>query len=295
MHKFLRAAGFGDLLTETDVHEFLKNEVIKPENLRTIVENGEGSRESEYVLSAADDLGLCAVVLSLPDGTQEIEYYYPYFRSGQYSSEEPCCLERHTGQETYAGLIDEYKLGISLIFYVQFSLAYKRYLRLQPPADFKGTTLTAFANEGVVLLPISRAAESEASFAMRKNEEERLREAAMQGDQDAIETLTASDIKSYNEAADRIKSEDLYSVVEQSLMPSGIECDQYSVIGEIMNVEEATNRFTGEELWQLGLTCNEVSFKLCMRKKDLLGEPLCGRRVKARIWLLGDVDLRRPV
>ena len=78
-------------------------------------------------------------------------------------------------------------------------------------------------------------------------------------------------------------------------MPSGIECDQYSVIGEIMNVEEATNRFTGEELWQLGLICNEVSFKLCMRKKDLLGEPLCGRRVKARIWLLGDVDLRRPV
>ena len=74
MHKFLRAAGFGDLLTETDVHEFLKNEVIKPENLRTIVENGEGSRESEYVLSAADDLGLCAVVLSFPDGTQEIEY-----------------------------------------------------------------------------------------------------------------------------------------------------------------------------------------------------------------------------
>ena len=229
----------------------------------------------------ADNLVTLTVLSVIPKDASKLNSTFEYTLEGD--------------KEKLTGSIAKSKLGISLIFYVQFSLAYKRYLRLQPPADFKGTTLTAFANEGVVLLPISRAAESEASFAMRKNEEERLREAAMQGDQDAIETLTASDIKSYNEAADRIKSEDLYSVVEQSLMPSGIECDQYSVIGEIMNVEEATNRFTGEELWQLGLTCNEVSFKLCMRKKDLLGEPLCGRRVKARIWLLGDVELRRPV
>ena len=40
MHKFLRAAGFGALLTETDVYEFLRDKVIRPENLHTVIENG---------------------------------------------------------------------------------------------------------------------------------------------------------------------------------------------------------------------------------------------------------------
>ena len=294
MHKFLKAAGFGRLLTEMDVHEFLKREVIKAENIYTILENSDGSTETEYILHAAENLGIACTAISFPDGGEEIEYYYPFFCSREFCSEENCALERHTNTETFAGLIDEYKLGISLIFYIQFSLLYKKYLRLNPPADFKGTALTAFANEGVVLLPVTKTGESEEAFAVRKNEEERLLEAAMQGDQDAIETLTASDISLYNEAAHRIQTEDLYSVVEQSLMPSGIECDQYSVIGEITDVEETKNSITGEELWLLSLLCNEVSFRLCMRKEDLTGEPLCGRRLKARIWLLGTLDMRRP-
>ena len=294
MHKFLRAAGFGSIISETDLYDFLRKEVIIEDNIQTLIKNGDGSTETEYVLFVSDDVGIAADTLRLPDGSEIIEYYYPFYCALDHASEEPCCLERRTESETYAGLIDEYKLGISLIFYIQFSLGYKRYLRLNPPAAFKGTALTAFANEGVVLLPVTKLGESDPSVINRRNEEERLLEAAMQGDQDAIETLTASDIDNYNEAAKRIQTEDLYTVVEQSLMPSGVECDQYSVIGEILNVEEAENRITGEALWQLSLICNGVSFKLCMRKKDLLGEPLCGRRIKARIWLLGTVDLRRP-
>ena len=282
------------LLTEMDVHDFLKREVIKGENIHTLLENPDGSTETEYVLHTGADTGMACTAIAYPDGSEEIEYYYPFFCSKDFCSEESCELDRHTETETFAGLIDEYKLGISLIFYIQFSLSYKKYLRLNPPTDFKGTALTALANEGVVLLPVTKTGESDEAFAVRKNEEERLLEAAMQGDQEAIETLTASDISLYNEAAQRIQTEDLYSVVEQSLMPSGIECDQYSVIGEITSVEEAANSISGEELWLLSLTCNGVSFKLCMRKEDLTGEPLCGRRLKARIWLLGTLDMRRP-
>ncbi len=295
MNKFLKAAGFGALCAETDVYDFLKNEVIKESNAVTVLYNGDGSIETEYVLFCAEHVGLAAVTVTYPDGTEQIKYSYPFFDARDYTSEEPCALERHTVNDSYAGLIDEYKIGVSLIFFVQFSLAYKSYLRLAPETDFRGTALTAFANDGVVLLPVIRTKAADATFMMGRNEKERLYEAAMHGDTEAMETLTASDMDIYNEAAGRIQTEDLYSVVEQSFIPSGIECDQYSVIGEIMSVEETKNRYTGEDLWLLSLESNEVMLKLCIRKQDLLGEPLCGRRVKARIWLLGNVDLRRPV
>ena len=121
---------------------------------------------------------------------QTNQYYYPFFSDREFCSEEPCSLERHTGTETYAGLIDEYKLGISLIFYVQFSLAYKKYLRTSAPVDFRGTAITAFADEGMVLLPVTKAVEADPTLMNRRHEEEQLLEAAIQGDPEAIETLT---------------------------------------------------------------------------------------------------------
>ena len=295
MHKYLRAAGFGSITTETDLYDFLRKEVIREENAVTRIIGGDGSVETEFILHTGRDVGIAAVTLKLSDGSELIEYYYPFFSDREFCSEEPCSLERHTGTETYAGLIDEYKLGISLIFYVQFSLAYKKYLRTSAPVDFRGTAITAFADEGMVLLPVTKAVEADPALMSRRHEEEQLLEAAIQGDPEAIETLTASDINTYNEAASRIQKEDLYSVVEQCLMPSGIECDQYSIVGEIESIESGQNLITGEELWYLSVLCNGVSFKLCIRKEDLLGEPLCGRRIKAAIWLLGNVDLRRPV
>ena len=126
-------------------------------------------------------------------------------------------------------------------------------------------------------------------------EKERLFEAARNGDEEAMETLTMSDLDMFQSINLRMENEDLYSVVEQSLMPSGIECDQYSVIGEITGVSENVNYRTNEELWLISLSCNSVEFNLCIRKDDLLGEPLPGRRLKCRIWLTGRVDFTNPV
>ena len=95
----------------------------------------------------------------------------------------------------------------------------------------------------------------------------------------------------YQEISERIETEDLYSVVEQSFMPCGIECDQYSIIGEILETKEAENGFTGEELCLIKVSSNGVDFWLCMRRNDLLGEPMKGRRIKCRIWMQGSVNL----
>ena len=81
--------------------------------------------------------------------------------------------------------------------------------------------------------------------------------------------------------------EDIYSIVDSCFMPCGIECDQYSVIGEITRIDVKQNRVTGEEVYDLTLDCNDMVFHVGVAKRDLVGEPRVGRRFKGQIWMQG--------
>ena len=119
-----------------------------------------------------------------------------------------------------------------------------------------------------------------------KNRDELL-EAAKNGDEDAMESLTIEDLDLYSMASRRATREDIYSIVDTTFMPSGIECDQYSILGEIKEVVCKKNRFTGEEIYDLKVECNDLYFRVGINKMDLLGEPLPGRRFKGKIWMMG--------
>ena len=117
-----------------------------------------------------------------------------------------------------------------------------------------------------------------------------LLEAAKRGDEDAIETLTIEDIDLYSMVSRRIAHEDVYSIIETCFMPCGIECDQYSVIGEITGIELSANRITKEEVYDLTLDCNDMIFHVVINRQDLLGEPKVGRRFKGQVWMQGTVQ-----
>ena len=114
-----------------------------------------------------------------------------------------------------------------------------------------------------------------------------LLEAAKNGDEDAMETLTIEDIDMYSQISRRVMKEDIYSIVDSCFMPCGIECDQYSVIGEITRIDVKQNRVTGEEVYDLTLDCNDMVFHVGVAKRDLVGEPRVGRRFKGQIWMQG--------
>jgi hypothetical protein len=85
-------------------------------------------------------------------------------------------------------------------------------------------------------------------------------------------------------------TEDVFTLVDTYIMPYGLECDLYSVMGEILDVNQKDNDLTGEEICILTLNCNDLVFDICINKKDLVGEPLKGRRFKGTIWLTGKID-----
>ena len=96
----------------------------------------------------------------------------------------------------------------------------------------------------------------------------------------------------FNTAIRRIQNEDLYSIVNTSFIPNGVECDHYSVVGEIIDCKEVENTITNEKLYSLHVESNDIDFQVLINQADLLGVPDIGRRFKGDIWLQGQVLFR---
>lgn len=56
-----------------------------------------------------------------------------------------------------------------------------------------------------------------------------------------MESLTMEDIDLYSSITRRIQNEDILSIVTTYFMPYGIESDQYSVLGDIIELTEENN------------------------------------------------------
>lgn len=153
-------------------------------------------------------------------------------------------------------------------------------------------TLAGLASEGKILLPIIKSEKQILENEKTTQTRNHLIAAAREGDEDAIESLTLEDIDTYSMLSRRIVNEDIFSIVDTSFMPYGIESDQYAVLGEILNVSQTTNRITDQKIYSMTIDTNDLIYDICINEDDLLGVPEVGRRFKGKIWLQGMVKVR---
>lgn len=291
MHRFLRAVGFSMYQRRKEIESLIHDLTEQAENIKKL----RVEKDAELFrirAEVAPDMGLAICGVVEEDGSLRTDYYYPYLVSRDVSSTADCSIQRHTEKETYAGLLDEYKVGISLIFYIDNAMEYQEKKIRKEFKDVSSACLTGLAVSGKILLPVQKTAKQIEKAKVASKNRSSLLEAAKNGDEDAMETLTIEDIDLYSQISRRIMKEDIYSIIDSCFMPCGIECDQYSVIGEILNVDCKTNRITREEVYDLKLDCNDMIFHVGIRKEDLKGEPTVGRRFKGQIWMQGTVNFK---
>ena len=136
-----------------------------------------------------------------------------------------------------------------------------------------------------------KAAEEEKEVARKKsNYRNKLINNARRGDETAIESLTLDDMDLYTTLSKKIRKQDIYSLVDTYFMPYGVECDQYSDLGEVVDSQKVINHFTDEAVYIMRIACNEIEFDVCINEADLLGEPAVGRRFKGNIWMQGMIN-----
>ncbi|MCD8300029.1 MAG: DUF3881 family protein, partial [Clostridiales bacterium] len=193
----------------------------------------------------------------------------------------------------FYGFCDELKLGIPLIFYINNVADVFRELRFERELMATGNTvISGLAESGMILLPTMHS--EKLAAVKQKSAEERmnLMMQARDGDQSAMENLTLSEMDTYADITRRAAKEDVLTIVESSIIPYGVEADQYTVLGEILSAYRMRNTVSGEKLWVLTLRSNGLEFDICINEADLVGEPAEGRRFKGRIWMQGFVNFR---
>ena len=290
MHKFMRAIGFSKL-TERDAQQKLITDVIMNATHRSYTSNGEETILAEFCEDFAKDMGIAVCGEFDQNDRFTYDYYYPYLRGTDISSCEDVSIERHADKESYAGVCDDIKVGVSLIFYLQNMIPYVK-AQNENLLPIRGTTLTlsALSLKGNILLPISKNDKQKQKVQKASKNRNQLIDAARKGDEDAIESLTLEDMDTYTSISKKILTEDVFSLVDTYFMPYGVECDQYSILGEILDISLRVNKYTNEEIYVMRLSCNDLQFDMCINKQDLYGEPQIGRRFKGIVWMQGYIN-----
>ncbi|WP_308783782.1 DUF3881 family protein [uncultured Blautia sp.] len=285
MHSYLRAVGFSDIKSREGIKEII-GDTVRNYDEKVAVEDHTDGVFVEFSKNYGCDCGITVCGQYDEYNRFHVDYYFPFFRGTGITTQEQVTVERHLDKESFAGACDDLRIGITLIFYLQDAA---EYLREKAKGNFGGQplTLSGLAKEGRILLPALKDKEAvkvEQEITRNRNH---LMAAARDGDQEAMENLTMEDMDTYSMIAQRIGKEDVFSIVDSYFMPYGIQCDQYSILGEIMDFHSFKNILTGEEILQMTVECNNLQFDVCINKKDLLGEPEVGRRLRANIWLQG--------
>lgn len=302
MNLYMRALGFSEMDSSSE-DAFIKGGI---ENCirEGFVLRHEGFNRGVIVLRVSQSTGIYIY------GRYEkdlfiYEYHFPFIIGNRITENDEITIERHVDKESFAVVCDEMKTGVTLIFYLQNVMDYMEYLTKSKgfqndmfnpdkrnaisriPIKSKKTALTALSLGGMILLPINK----KNTYKNKQEEESRrnLIAAAKNGDEEAIESLTIEDIDTYTQISQRIMHEDVFTIVDSTFMPCGVECDQYSVMGEILELSVENNTYTKEKIYIMTLECNNLIFTMAINSMDVMGEPAVGRRFKGQIWLQGAV------
>lgn len=290
MHKYMRAIGFSDYADRKKLKEVLTG-VIVDSTKRAYTTNQDEILLGEFCKDFAPNMGI-AVCGEFDEEDKFIyDYYYPYLKGTTISSTEDVSVERHAAKESYAGVCDDIKVGVSMIFYLQNMIPYIK-AQVQKRLPIRGTTLTlsALSLSGTILMPIEKNERQREKIQKDAGARNKLIAAARRGDEEALETLTLEDMDIYTSISKKIHKEDVFSLVDTYFMPYGVECDQYSVLGEILTCNKVKNQLTGEEVYQMAILCNELTFDVCINIMDVYGEPRVGRRFKGIVWMQGHIN-----
>lgn len=291
MHGLMRSIGLKYISSKRELETLLSEVTQNPDEQRVVAVSAEGENIVEFRKYLGKGIGVILHGYYNEDNEFVREYYFPFIDGGYYNEKEEVTLNRHIGKTSFAGTCEDARIGVSMIFYLQNGIEFINYLLDKKHSVICGSlSLVGLAASGTILLPVNKSAKQVHMNRMARQNRRELLNAAKQGDEAAIENLTIEDLDLYSQISRRIRKEDVFTIVDNTFMPYGVECDHYMVMGDIEELEEIINIYSQERIYRMTVDCNDVKLSITVNKEDLVGEPMIGRRFKGGIWLQGIID-----
>lgn len=310
MHLYARAVGLSEISSRSAIETLLTT--IKDDAIRnnSVICYSEGESQDSFYEAQIDycmlkrqngtefeDMGGLVIrgFYNPEDKIFEQTFYFPYIKGNVPRYNREMAVERQTDKEAYLAHCDEPRREVPPIFFVKNIVEYLNKTNGRRILTDRFVYLSALSTSGKIILPIRQTKAQIDRCKAATNKRNKLVDMAMKGNPDAIDNLTIGDYDMLSDICQRIRKEDIYTIVNSSFIPSGLECDHYTVVGNIMEVTSLTNEITGEEIYYMLLECNDNMINLGINRKDLYGIPQVGFRFSGRIWLQGDIELNAPL
>jgi len=156
MHSYLRAIGFSNVNNRNELNKLINLVIDKASNRKTIQIDYQNSL-TEMSMWFGPDFGITVRGEYDHNDIFHLENYFPFLYGHGISVKEEIAINKRVDSESYTGMCDDYRLGVSLIFYIQNVADYlerknsKKLLNLNVPV-----TLSALSLEGRTILPINK-------------------------------------------------------------------------------------------------------------------------------------------
>ena len=288
MHRFLRAIGFSKQYSKQEIDQLLGYVMNEPD-YRTIIKSGK-AKYVEIRRQTGKKTGIVICGEYDQVGFFHVKHYFPYVFSDVFTALEDVVVNKRVDTDAYTGMCDDVRIGISLIFYLQNAADYLRLGCEDNTPHRAKISFSGLSLGGKIILGVYRSNTSQIQKMCEGHEKQELIKQAKEGDQDAIDSLTLDEMDLSSQIRRRIKTEDLYSIVETTFVPYGSESDNYMVIGTIINWTSVSNQYTGEQIVLLQINCNDLLITISIHRDDLLGEPILSARFKGIVWMQGNAD-----
>ncbi|TCT12264.1 uncharacterized protein DUF3881 [Natranaerovirga pectinivora] len=288
MFKYLSSIGFKSLKNKKSYSKLVDLAILEPTE-KYISNFGKDTIKMEVIKKVGNRINI--MIRGEIDESEDniIDLVIPYYISKYMIDTSEIDIEKLNDKEEYYVTCEETNTGIPITFYLQNVVDYLD-VENKKNIYIEGINLSGFCEDGYILLPIEK---DEIEELLDEEEEEfrmELLKAARDGDEEAIELLALEEEETNEIIEDRIKNEDLLSIIDGYFMPYGIKGDEYSILATIKEIEIVKNDVTGEEVYLLGIKCIGLKMEVCINKEQLVGEPAIGRRFKGIVWLQGIVN-----
>lgn len=285
---YIAALGFSAYNTKEKA-ERLVTQVIAEPNTRYISNYQTDEIKVEYYKEYGSNFGL--VVRGALSDEEELTVHslVPYALGQDITDTHEIDVVRGDRTDTYNAYCEESRSGTPVSFFLQNVIDYLE-IDDQDDAYIEGVRLVAFSVEGTIILPIDK---DETDLLLEEEEDvfrEELLEKARRGDEEAIALLEEEAIESSEILQERLKDEDLLSILEGFFVPIEGSEDIYSLLGTIEDVAVAKNKLTQEEVFILSVKCMSLKIEVFINKKDIVGIPSIGMRFKGTGWVHGTIE-----